>query len=178
MMSDTAQLIGAMARGDRAALTKLYNQTNSKLFGILMRFLRNPTDAEDALQNVYIKAWRNAPKFDTSRNGDAWLVSIARNHAVDVLRSRRHYEPVEGEAEELADGMISTGERMLLRQDLGRCFKLLPRDHAALILDVYMTGLSYQEAAEKTGTPLNTVRTWLRRGLVTLRECLGGSDAD
>jgi len=175
MVSDTASLIDAMAKGDRTALTRLYKDTNKRIFGILMRFLRNPADAEDALQNVYIKAWRNAPRFDPSRNGDAWLISIARNHAVDVLRSHRRHGADDGELEGLMYHSMSASERYLLQQDLGRCLGLLSREHAQLVVDVYMTGLSYQEVADKVGSPLNTIRTWLRRSILVLRDCLGGA---
>lgn len=177
MADEASRLISAMARGDRAALGGLYRLTSARIFGILVYILRHDADAEDALQNVYEKAWRNAPRFQPERAGIPWLVSIARNHAIDVIRARRRRDPADVEVDELMDLSLGTAERTVLRRDLGRCLDALGQDQAAIILDVYLEGLSYEEVAAKAGAPVNTIRTWLRRGLLKLRDCLGGDDA-
>ncbi len=176
MADEAGQIIERMASGDRAALQDLYKLTSSTLFGILMRILRHKPDAEDALQNVYIKAWRFAPRYQPDRNGMSWLATIARNHAIDVIRSRDRRRTSELEPEELVDTTMGAADRTMLREDLRNCLGQLPERHAGVVLQVYMRGLSYVEVAELTDSPVNTIRTWLRRSLLQLRECLGGGD--
>lgn len=165
-----------MATGDRQALQRLYKLTSERVFAILMRILRDRSDAEDALQNVYIKAWRGAPSFDVTRNGEAWLATIARNVAIDSLRQSRKRLDENGELDMVADPARSTSTIHQIRADLRSCLATLDQAHATAVLQVYLYGLSYQDVADTLGTPLNTVRTWLRRSLLKLRECLESAD--
>ena len=173
-----AGLIVSMAAGDRAALDRLYKGTSSRVFSALMRILRDRSDAEDALQNVYVKAWRGAPKFRRERSGLAWLLTIARNEAVDLLRARRRRGEGVELVDEPADPVALTETRYIVRQKILECLRKLSKAQADAILCVYQLGYTYREMADRAGVPENTIRTRLHRGLRLLRQCLDRDDED
>lgn len=161
---------------DRGAFDLLYRHTSAKLFGVCLRVLNDRADAEEALQEVYLKIWNKADRFAVSELSPiSWLVAVARNHAIDRIRSRRVKTAAIEEAAEIADpnpgpesAAVAAGER--LRIDF--CLGELEGDRAAAVRGAYLEGRSYAELAEHHGVPLNTMRTWLRRSLIRLRECL------
>lgn len=169
-----AELIVAMGKGERGALDTLYKRTSGAILGSLMRVLRDRSDAEDALQNVYVKAWRGAPRFRADRSAMAWLLTIARNEAVDMLRAKRRRGEPQDLPESLTDGLSTTETRFILRERLLDCLNKVSRAQADAILCVYQFGYSYREMATRAGVPENTVRTRLHRGLRLLRACLDG----
>jgi RNA polymerase sigma-70 factor (ECF subfamily) len=173
---EVALLIARIADGDRSALREIHAQASPLLFGILRRYLPHGTEAEDALHDVLIKIWRIAPRFDPSRKGMPWLVTVARNHAVDVIRARRERPVDQGQMDALgalADPRAGGAE---MRMALGQCLARLDPKHARLVLEVYVLGYTYEEAAERFDVPIGTVRTWLRRSVLALRACLEGRD--
>lgn len=178
-----ADLISRVAVQDRAAFRALYSQTSSKLMGVLLRILGTRSEAEDALQEVFTRVWLRAGRFDATKGrGMTWLIAIARNHAIDRLRSR----PAEAQAvarddedadpmERVADSAPTAETRMIAKGEARRiadCFDTLEPDRAEAVRGAYLKGLSYVELAERHDVPLNTMRTWLRRSLLRLRECL------
>jgi len=177
---DIAGLIGRAALRDRRAFALLYDATAPKLFAVCLRMLRDRAQAEDALQEVYVKVWANAARFRPSdRDPMFWLVAIARYHAIDLLRARPPAAVDIDTAPEMADAgpdpeahaiLASEGER------IGRCMGELPADRAAAVRAAYVDGYSYEELARRHSVPLNTMRTWLRRGLISLRQCLERPD--
>ncbi|MGV3635149.1 MAG: sigma-70 family RNA polymerase sigma factor [Pseudorhodoplanes sp.] len=174
--SDISRLLTRVGLGDRDAFRQLYGATSAKLFGVCIRVLKNRTDAEDVLQDVYIKIWSNASAYQVSGYSPmTWLITIARNQSIDRLRSRRSGATDLSEAENLADAKptpeqsaVRVGEADRLRQ----CLDQLAPDRAKAVQAVYLEGYSYQEMADRLNQPINTVRTWLRRSLISLRECL------
>lgn len=178
MADDLSRLIQSVGLGDRAAFRALYQLTSAKLFGVCLRVLRDKGEAEDALQEVYVKIWHNAARFAVmDRSAISWLAAIARNHAIDRARAR-HPQPVAmAEALDLPDGSPDPEQATLtsdLRQRIDGCLEQLKGERAAAVRGAYVEGYSYQELAERYSLPLNTVRTWLRRSLLQLRECLQG----
>lgn len=174
---DISELIARIALRDRQAFDALYSQTSAKLFGVLLRLMGNRADAEDALQDVYVKIWNKADRFaalDTSPM--AWLIAIARNHAIDKLRARKAPAvDLDDVAEMVADDAKSPEQAALASSDarnINDCMGRLDADKAGAVRAAYMEGHSYQELADKYNTPLNTMRTWLRRSLQSLRQCL------
>ncbi|WP_421695686.1 sigma-70 family RNA polymerase sigma factor [Aestuariivirga sp.] len=174
--SDLAELISHIGIGDRKAFRKLYELTSPKLFAVCMRVLREQSEAEDALQEVYVKIWHNALRFSAGEYSPiSWLAAIARNHAIDRARSRKpqaiELDDSAGVADELPDP-----EHALLAKSEGkrieRCLEELQQQRAEAIRAAYVEGYSYQELASRYGIPLNTIRTWLRRSLLSLKECL------
>jgi RNA polymerase sigma-70 factor, ECF subfamily len=161
------ELIARVALRDRHAFAELYQITSPKLFGICLRILRDRGDAEEALQEIYVKIWRRAGRFSAGHATPmSWLSTIARNHAIDMVRGRKPRTVDIDKAHELADPQPDP-EHMALMSAEGRridaCMEELDADRADAVRKAY----------EHYGVPLNTMRTWLRRSLIKLKECLG-----
>ncbi len=178
-MSDpVADLLRQVATEDRAAFRALYAATSAKLFGTLTRILGTRSEAEDAVQEVYTKVWLNARRFDPGRGaGMTWLIAIARNHAIDRIRSRPDARPSDDEdaLDAVADTRPGVESRLVAMGETQRlvdCFAELEPDRARAIRGAYLDGQSYQALADRSGVPVNTMRTWLRRALIALRECV------
>ena len=173
---DISQLISRTALKDRAAFRALYSATSAKLFGVCLRVLKDRTEAEDVLQDIYVRIWLNADRYQVSGYSPiTWLVTIARNQAIDRIRARRPESAGLEAADEIADAG-PTPEQMAVNgaeaERLRHCLEKLSAGRAEAVKAAYMEGYSYQELAERLGQPINTVRTWLRRSLISLRECL------
>jgi RNA polymerase sigma-70 factor (ECF subfamily) len=177
-LDDIEGMIARMALGDRAALSSLYSATSPKLYGIALRVLDDRHEAEDALQEIFVKLWHNAGRYRSNGLSPmTWLITVARNHAIDRLRARRSQQaaPIE-EVAELADGGDTPEEAAVassVRARIGDCLETLDPARADAIRRCYLQGEAYAELAARYDVPLNTIRTWLRRGLLKLRECLG-----
>ena len=174
--SELETMLSQVALGNRREFRKLYNATSAKLFGICLRILDNRTDAEEALQETYIKIWRSAGRFAAgSASPISWLAAIARNTAIDRYRMKRPEGADLSEAEVIADEAPSPEANVVLSDDVGRlnaCMAELDEKHADALRQVYLGGFTYNEVAHKLGVPLNTAKTWIRRSLISLRECL------
>ena len=170
-------LAGA-ATGDREGFRHLYEATSAKLFGLCLRVLGNRTEAEDALQDIYAKIWGNAHRY--SANGLSpitWMAAVARNHCIDVLRARRGGAERDSMPDEAAlrDTTPGPEARVLAEGEARRvvdCMSELDGRRAEAVRRAYLEGETYAELAERFAVPLNTMRTWLRRSLIALRECL------
>ncbi|MCZ4291212.1 sigma-70 family RNA polymerase sigma factor [Hoeflea alexandrii] len=169
-------LIARTALGDRKAFSALYDQTNAKLFGVALRILKDRAQAEDAIQEVYVRIWRRAGSFRVDQaSAMAWLVTIARNQAIDLIRSRQPATLEYDDAPDVADASPDPEAQALMSGEarrIDRCLGELEENKAAAVVAAYVEGLSYQELADRNAVPLNTMRTWLRRSLIKLRECL------
>jgi RNA polymerase sigma-70 factor, ECF subfamily len=169
-------LIGRVALGDRAAFRALYAATSAKLFGVGLRVLKNRTDAEDVLQEAFMKIWHNAAKYQVSGYSPmTWLIAIMRNQAIDRLRARRPDSAGLEEAHEIADLSATPEQHVVMGGEADRlrlCLEKLSPGRAEAVKAAYMEGYSYQELADRLQQPINTVRTWLRRSLISLRQCL------
>ena len=173
---DITKLIVRVSMRDRAAFDLLYRQTSAKLYGVCLRVLNDRAEADEALQEVFVKIWTKADRFAVSDLSPiSWLVAVARNHAIDRIRARRPRSDDLDEALDVADPgpdpedmAVAGGERARIH----RCLDELEADRAAAVRGAYLNGDSYAELAERYSVPLNTMRTWLRRSLLKLRECL------
>jgi RNA polymerase sigma-70 factor, ECF subfamily len=170
-----ADLIARCATQDRAAFRTLYRDSSAKLMGVLLRILGERSEAEDALQEVYTRVWTRAGRFDAAKGrGMTWLIAIARNLAIDRLRSRPMgmsddgLDTVQDNAPRAETRLIAEGEARRVTD----CFATLEPDRAAAVRGAYLSGLSYTDLAARHAVPLNTMRTWLRRSLLKLKECL------
>jgi RNA polymerase sigma-70 factor (ECF subfamily) len=179
MASDTADIADLIARcalRDRAAFKALYGRTSAKLYGVTLRILRDRSEAEEALQEVYVKIWQRADRYVPGGFSPiSWLVAVARNHALDVLRARRPQGEDIDLALEVADAGPNPEQAAANRAERVRiddCLGQLEADKADAVRGAYLDGYSYEELADRHKVPLNTMRTWLRRSLLRLRECL------
>lgn len=174
---EIATLIVRISLRDRAAFDRLYLLTSAKLFGTCLRVLRNRAEAEEALQDVFVKIWLKADRFAvTGQSPVSWLMAIARHHSIDRLRARREtaggIDDLALEVRDPAAGpealAVAAGER----RRIDGCLDELDGDKAGAVRGAYLDGDSYADLAARHGVPLNTMRTWLRRSLMRLKECL------
>jgi RNA polymerase sigma-70 factor (ECF subfamily) len=173
---EIAALISRCALRDRQAFAELYRRTSAKLFGVTVRILKDRSEAEEALQEVYVKVWQRADRYVAGGYSPiSWLVAIARNHSLDILRARKPVNDDIDVALEVPDAAptpeqaaADSGER----SRIDACLDELDSDKAAAVRGAYLDGYSYDELATRYSVPLNTMRTWLRRSLLKLRECL------
>ncbi len=171
-----AELLNKVAAQDRTAFRRIYSDTSSKLMGVLLRILGNRAEAEDALQEVFTRVWLRAQRFDAAKGrGMTWMIALARNHAIDRIRARREHSAEEGEMEMVADTEPRAEVRLVASGEVRRineCFDTLEPDRATALRGAYISGHSYQDLASKFDVPLNTMRTWLRRSLQRMKECM------
>ena len=171
-------LLARCALRDSKALNELYRLVAPQLMGVLMKLLRRRAVAEEALQDVMVRVWQRAGQFEAYRGrGMAWLVSVARNRAIDMLRSQREYLTMdESQVNEIPDESggddleMSSTDRM--RAALDRCLGGLSDEQQNCIRLAYVNGYSHDEIARSVGSPLGTVKSWVRRGLTSLKRCL------
>ena len=169
-------LIARVAMRDKSAFDRLYAASSSRLFGVVLRVLKDRHDAEEALQDVYVKIWHNAGKFAAgTASAEGWLVTVARNHAIDRLRARRGGKVALDDAPEIADGAPTPETQAVLSGEMSRlddCLGQLEAVKADCVRSAYVEGHTYEELAARHAVPLNTMRTWLRRSLIRLRDCM------
>lgn len=174
-------LIDSMQRlklGDQTALAEVYQATSAKLFGICLRILGDRSEAEDALQDVYVSLWTNAGQFDARRASPiSWLATFARNRSIDRMRRSgrlRAAEPITA-AEQVADAAPTAVAVLIEGEDSARihsCLGQLEDRQRESIRAAFFEGFSYPELAARASIPLGTMKSLIRRGLARLKECL------
>ena len=179
-----AALLGQCALGNQAAFAELYRATAPKLFGVAVRILRREDWAEDVLQECYVSVWSHAADYAVAKSAPlTWMVSIVRNRCLDWLR-RPHLESGGEEYDIVAESWAAEApgpmEQLLAAADAGalaRCFAHLDSKQRQSIALAFFHGLSHSELAAHLKEPLGTVKTWVRRGLERLRDCLSAETA-
>lgn len=171
-------LMAAVAKGDRVAFERLYGATRAKLYGVVLRILRRSDLADEVIQETYLKIWNSAGQFDPALSSPiTWMVAIARNRAIDIVRKKPDISIEESPevldvAAENADPLAGREMTEELRRLLG-CIGRLAEERRKLVLLAYYNGWSREQLAAKFDTPVNTIKTWLRRSIMEIRECLG-----
>jgi RNA polymerase sigma-70 factor (ECF subfamily) len=170
-------LLDRCASSDAAALQHLYKLVSPVLFASLTRILRRRALAEEALQDVFVSIWQRAGQFRTTRGRPmAWMMSIARYRAIDLLRRERHaptlMPDLPEQAEIGADPDAGTPAWLSGAALLERCVALLSSQQRHCLELAFVGGSSHEDIARVTGSPLGTVKSWIRRGLQSLRQCL------
>lgn len=176
---DIEALILRVGQADRAAFDGLYTATSAKLLGVCLRILGERSAAEDAVQDTYIKIWKHADRYAVNGLSPmTWLITIARNTAIDRLRRGGGHES-HGAPDIVFDLAVAPGPSpeaaALARSEAERiaaCLGELEPDRREAVKRAYLDGWSYAALAERFDVPLNTMRTWLRRGLIALRACM------
>ena len=167
-----------VAQGDAASLRTVYQQTSAKLFGICLRICGDRQAAEDVLQDVYVKVWRRAGSFDAARASPiSWLAMIAHNAAIDWRRAQHSHGTLDDDAvRAIADGAPladAIAEQDEDRRRLLACLDGLDTQQSGAVRRAFLDGMTYQQLADESGTPLGTIKSWIRRGMQKLKECLG-----
>jgi RNA polymerase sigma-70 factor (ECF subfamily) len=174
----TGQLLMATARGDNAAFEQLYRMTSPRLLGVCLRIVNQRSEAEDVLQDVFTNVWRKAQQFDPQRaSGVIWLTMMARNKAIDHLRANRASRqsiPIEYSEEivDTAPNAQGAAEAAIEGHRLDVCLGELEAPRRHLVRTAFFEGCTYEELAQRSGTPLGTVKSWIRRSLAKLKACL------
>jgi RNA polymerase sigma-70 factor, ECF subfamily len=170
-------LVEHIMAGDERALAALYDRYSGMLFAMLLRILRDRQAAEEVLQDLFLQLWRNAGSFDASRGSlPAWLMVIGRNRAISRLRRRSNQETTEDveawPASAVASPVDIEGEmqRALLTEKLRAAMAALPREQREAVELAYFEGMTQTEIAQRTGSPLGTVKSRVRAALQSLKE--------
>jgi RNA polymerase sigma-70 factor (ECF subfamily) len=172
---ELAQLLQRCAARDSAAFRTLYDKTSPILFARLMRMLRRHSVAEEALQEVYVRIWERAVQYEAHRGRAlAWMVTIARYCAIDLMRRERMTLVGDDALAEVADesGGESTGFDK--PNNFDQCIGQLSDNTRRCLTLAFVEGRSHDEIARLTTSPLGSVKSWIRRGLLSLKECLSG----
>ncbi len=172
-----AAAIDRTAAGDRRAFEELYRRTSAKLFGVCLRILPVRSDAEEALQEVYLTVWHKAGAFDPARGSAmTWLMTLARNRSIDRLRARGAIRttPVELAARvaDPAPDAFALLDASDEERRLAACMAALEPGDAGFIRTAFFEGATYAELATRGGLPLGTLKSRIRRALLKLRQCL------
>jgi RNA polymerase sigma-70 factor (ECF subfamily) len=184
MAADVADLPALLARvclRDRQAFERLYRATCAHLFSVAFRILRNENHADDVLQDAFMNVWHSAPQYNAAAGTPmTWMINIVRNKAIDALRAgkSRQAATVELGDDALAVAADAGTEPQQLLQDsldkarIDRCMQALGAAQRQALALAYYRGMVHTEIAAALGTPLGTVKSWVRRGLDQLKSCL------
>lgn len=177
--ANLSALLKRASAGDRTAFAAAYRAASPQLFALAVRMLRQRDLAEEVLQEVFVTIWTKAGSFDSEKGTAlAWMASILRNRCLDRLRVRRPETSLEEESSsaDWADpspGPLDVALRSADARALGDCLQRLESGPRDAILRVYYEGLTHAELAEHILVPLGTIKSWIRRGLSRLKDCLG-----
>jgi RNA polymerase sigma-70 factor (ECF subfamily) len=177
------ELLQRVVLRDATAVAALYDRHSHLLFGVIMRILRNRPDAEEVLQEVFVRVWARADTYDERLGSpDAWLTRMARNRAIDRLRARQTRGDVavpdtaEAAAKELLPDPQPTPERAAQESErtgtVRSALDALPEQQRVLIAAAFFEGYTHSELAARFGLPLGTVKTRIRNGMLAMREHL------
>jgi RNA polymerase sigma-70 factor (ECF subfamily) len=172
------EVLRAIAGGDEQSLSTLYTRYKLILFSLILRIVHSQPEAEDVLQEVFLQVWRKASDFDEARGRPfTWLVTLARSRAIDRLRALDSRDRTATEAARDVPDSISDAADDALKSEQGEIVRgalaELPEEQRRILVLAYFEGLTQSEIAERLTTPLGTVKTRMRSGMIRLRELLG-----
>ena len=171
-------LLQRVAARDREAFSALYAATSAKLYGIIVRIVKRREIADEILQEVYVQIWQRAGQFDAAKGSPiTWMVAIARNRALDEAR-RKKAVSIEDTPEALdvasdEEYPLDRVERSQQLLRLSQCLEALDNNRRDVVLLAYREGMSRQALGQRFSRPPATIKSWLRRSLLQLRDCLG-----
>ena len=174
---DARAALRACADGDQAALRALYDQEAGHMIAVALRILRRRDLAEDIVQEAFVRIWRQAGLYNAALGSPrAWIYTIVRNLSLNRLRDSAREDIVDDQRlTELSDAAASGDDPLARLADgsaLRRCLDGLEPQRRVSLLLAYTEGLTHGEIASRLGLPLGTVKAWIRRSLLALRECM------
>jgi RNA polymerase sigma-70 factor (ECF subfamily) len=169
------QLAAALARcgaGDRTALQAIYDSEASRMIGVARRILFRKDLAEEAVHDAFIRIWRGAVGFDPRRgSARGWLYAVVRHRALSIHRNEHRYETSDESPEHI--DCVAILSLIPETSALRRCLEQIDRPRRDVVVLAYVHGMSHGELAGKLRVPLGTVKSWVRRSLLALQECMG-----
>lgn len=176
---ELAALLFRVRNGDQAAFAQLYQRTSPTLFAVCRHLLSQRELAEEALQEVYVRIWHSAGEYNAARGSVlTWMTSIARYKAIDLhrKRARRPEAPLtEARLESIEDDLAGPMQLSMADDDaaaLKRCLQLLSEAQQRCLNLAFFQGMTHEEMSRRLERPLGTVKSWIRRGLQELKQCL------
>jgi RNA polymerase sigma-70 factor (ECF subfamily) len=175
-------LIQRVGRGDQAAFSDMYDSVAPLVHGVVLKIVRDPSQAEEVVQEVFVELWRVAPRFDPARGTvTSWVATIAHRRAVDRVRSEqaarnrveREATRVERPHDEVADSVVAVDETQFERRRVRRALDRLTSMQREAVELAYFGGHTYREVAVLLGVPEGTIKTRIRDGMIRLRDELG-----
>jgi RNA polymerase sigma-70 factor (ECF subfamily) len=173
------ELLRLTALGREDAFEELYDAFAARVFGLARRVVRDPSQAEEVAQEVFLEIWRRASRYDRSRgSATSWIMTLTHARAVDRVRSAqaatdREFRVAHASTERDVDTVVEAVESSFERRAVQRCMGTLTELQRESITLAYYSGYTYREVAELLTAPLPTIKTRLRDGLIRLRDCLG-----
>jgi len=174
--AELMRLLQATAQGNQQSFEQLYQLTAPNLFSMCIRMLKNRDSAEEVMQEAFVKVWHHASEYHQDRGQvSTWLTSIVRYRALDRIRSQKPTEPLDDDHDQTESDALGPLEWTIKgteMNELEACLdELNDRQKEAIVLS-FMEGLTHQELTERTESPLGTIKSWIRRGLQSLKRCL------
>lgn len=167
------QLLAQIAAGSVDALARLYEQVRGAVYGAALSYLKNGEDAQDVMQDVFVKIWDGAPAYEPRGSAMAWIMTITRNEALMALRSRSHGAQLEEEAWAAipsASSGVTEDDKILLQQALG----ILSDQERKIVIFHGAAGLRHREVAQILNLPLSTVLSKYHRALKKMKDNMEG----
>ncbi len=172
LMDDPA-LLSLVGQGDEGAMEKVFRRFSGPVYSVALRVLHDSGQAEDVMQEIFLQLWRNPTAFVQGRGSlGAWLVVVARNRAIDVLRRRKPTDSVDDVVLASPFNLAAEAERNTMMEKVRRILADLPIEQRKSLELAYFEGLSHTEIASRTGDPLGTVKTRIRLALMSLRKAM------
>ena len=170
-VEDDASILALVQSGDERAMALLFDRYSRLVYSVALRVLRDPTSAEDVLQEVFMQIWRNPDSFTAARGSlGGWLAVVARNRSIDALRRKRPSTNIDDIPIASSYNLADETERNSLMERARGVILQLPREQRKTLEMAFFDGLTHSEIAEMTGDPLGTVKTRIRSALLTLRK--------
>jgi RNA polymerase sigma-70 factor (ECF subfamily) len=164
-------LLGLVQKGDEHAMASIFDRYSKVVYSVALRVLRDPSAAEDVLQEIFMQIWRNPNSFIATRGSlGGWLAVVSRNRSIDALRRKRPTESVEDMQFASSYNLAEEAERNFMMDKARSAIHLLPTEQRKTLEMAFFDGLTHAEIAEMTGDPLGTVKTRIRSALITLRK--------
>jgi RNA polymerase sigma-70 factor (ECF subfamily) len=168
---DESAMLTRIGQRDENAMEEIFRRYSGPVYSVALRVLRDSSQAEDVLQEVFLQLWRKPAVFVQNRGSlGAWLVVIARNRAIDVLRRRKPSDSVDDVVLASTVNVADEAERNTMMEKVRRVIADLPMEQRKSLELAYFEGLSHTEIASRTGDPLGTVKTRIRQALISLRK--------
>jgi RNA polymerase sigma-70 factor (ECF subfamily) len=170
-VADESLLLQRVRQGDQSAMAEIFDRYGRVVYSVALRVLKDAGHAEDVMQEIFFQIWRNSDSFVQGRGSlGAWLVVVARNRSIDLLRRRKPTDSVEDVVLASPGNLASEAEHNMMMEKVQKVLKDLPAEQQKSMELAFFEGLSHSEIAEQTGDPLGTVKTRIRLALVTLRK--------